>query len=107
MNTAIATRNSSPAHACWAGLLALAILLLPALAALPTLHDHVHEEAADSDHQCAVTLFAKGQIDIAETSLPVQLPVQTAPKLSSRSAIFLQAPDYLFSQGRSPPALFS
>ncbi|HVR35173.1 MAG TPA: hypothetical protein VMS21_04910 [Methylomirabilota bacterium] len=103
MNPAIANRKLSLPQTCWAGLLALAILLLPALAAWPTLHDHVHEDASDAGHHCAVTLFSKGQIDLADTFVPVPFPVRIVPEPFIRITGFIPGPDHLFSQGRAPP----
>ncbi len=38
------------------------VVALSLLATSPSLHRLIHKEADDSDHECAVTLFAHGQI---------------------------------------------
>ena len=46
-------------------LLAVLVLLLSALGASPALHKLIHDDASAADHQCAISLFASGQVDSA------------------------------------------
>lgn len=55
-------------------LVLLHFVAILAMAALPRLHDWAHhDEAHDADHQCAVTLFANGSIDLSPA------PTQVSP----------------------------
>jgi hypothetical protein len=58
-----------------ASLLAGVVLLLDAMAACPSLHEWFHADAADAGHQCAVTMFAHGQVDTASTAVPISIPL--------------------------------
>jgi len=43
-------------------LLMALLLILNVMAAVPALHELVHRDADQADHQCAVTLFAHGNV---------------------------------------------
>ena len=53
------------------------VLLLNAMAACPALHEMIHKDADSAVHQCAVTLFAHGQVD----STPVEIAAVAQPAL--------------------------
>ena len=57
-----------------AGGLVFAILLAIGLAVMPQLHERLHADAAQSAHECAVTLIAAGKCE--QAGAPIQL---TAP----------------------------
>jgi hypothetical protein len=85
------------------GLLVLLLLLLNALAASPSLHELIHKDADKADHNCAITLFAHGQVDSASGDVPVTLPtawIKTAPSIifSVPSTAIENLPP-----GRAPP----
>jgi len=98
------TRHCKPAsQAVIASLLAGLVLLLNAMAASPTLHEWVHADAGKSEHQCAVTLFAQGQMDSASVAVPVMASlslVQTVPYVDI--SVFHSVLDQL-PAGRAPP----
>ena len=48
-----------------AAMLVLVVLALNLLAASPTLHERLHSDAREAGHQCAITLFAHGQVEHA------------------------------------------
>ena len=50
-----------PAMRILAFALVVGVLWLTALSASPDLHEWVHPDAGDPDHDCAVTLFSSGQ----------------------------------------------
>jgi hypothetical protein len=88
-----------------ASLLAGVILLLNAMAASPSLHEWFHADAAQPEHQCAVTLFAHGKVDSANVDVPVSAPVtfiEMAP--SVEFSVFSPAIENL-PAGRAPPVL--
>ena len=88
-------------------LLTALVLLLNAMAISPALHELFHADAGNCQHQCAVTLFAHGQVDAATTDVPVMVPValfQTAPALE----FFKFSPSIEnLPGGRAPPVFAS
>jgi hypothetical protein len=87
-----------------AGLLVLLLLAVSALTASPSLHHFLHHDSNESDHSCLVTIFAKGQVGMADVVPVVAFislvflcvidMVQTAP---------LPFFDYRLSPSRAPP----
>jgi hypothetical protein len=79
-------------------------LWIQALAVLPALHALVHHDASDPGHECAVTLFAHGQVD---ASNPVVMIVCAAarPMIGpSIPAVIFVSTDVPLLPGRGPPA---
>lgn len=79
------------------------VLLLNALAASPALHELVHSDACEAGHQCAVTLFAHGQVDAVSIDVPVVAPlplVESVPLVEF--SLFPPAIENL-PAGRAPP----
>src|ERR1700761_212033 len=80
------------------------LFALMVLAAVPALHHHLHPDANNSDHECAVTLFATGKLDAASA------PPATLPPSSFVVTVALQpvsvfvSVDYQLLPGRAPPA---
>ena len=86
-----------------AALLVALVLMLDALAACPALHALVHPDANQSSHECVITLFAHGQVDVAvpTVEVPAPLPQLTA---SAPFQIFFFAPAIQdLPAGRAPP----
>jgi hypothetical protein len=92
-----------PGRAIIASLLTGLVLLLNAMAASPSLHEWVHADAGDSGHQCAVTMFAHGQVDSASVDVAAVEP-QTfvAVPSSVEISVFSPAIENL-PAGRAPP----
>ena len=81
------------------------VLLLNLLAASPSLHEWFHADAGHEDHQCAVTIFAHGQVDSATVEVVAVAPtvsIATVPQVSF--SIFAPAIENL-PAGRAPPVL--
>ena len=81
----------------------LIVLLLNLLAASPSLHERLHPDAGQSDHQCAVTMFAHGQVD--SSTVDVAMPVPTAT-IEFSPQILASVPAALVATlppGRGPP----
>jgi hypothetical protein len=90
-----------------ASLLAGLVLLLDAMAANPALHELIHKDANQTDHQCAVTMFAHGQVDSTPVDVAVVVPqtfVTDPPALEY--SIFSPTIDSL-PAGRAPPVLLA
>ena len=79
-------------------------LLLQAMVTFPGLHELIHQDASESNHQCAVTLFVHGQVHCADAAVPVlrpePLPVFILPL---REAVFASA-DLRLLPVRGPPS---
>lgn len=79
------------------------VLLMNAMAASPALHEFFHPDAGNSQHQCAVTMFAHGQVDSASVDVPVPAPL---PVIQTVSVIELSAFSPAVENlpaGRAPP----
>jgi hypothetical protein len=86
-----------------AGLLVLVLLVLNVLAASSKLHELIHDDAGSATHQCAVTLFAHGQVDAATADVSAIIPpvsIEPAPQVSFFA--FAPAIENL-PAGRAPP----
>jgi hypothetical protein len=86
------TRHS---QAVIASLLVGLVLLLDALAASPALHARLHHDADQPGHECAVTIFAHGQVDACAVDVPVTPP-----------SVLISLPNTLVETlppGRGPP----
>ena len=84
--------------------LILLVLLCGAFAANPSLHELIHHDAEDSGHECAISLFARGQVYFQEAP-----PVFNAPPFVSFAvatplqALMLEAAEFALLPGRAPP----
>jgi len=90
-----------------ASLLVALVLLLDAMAACPSLHELIHQDANSSQHQCVVTLFAHGQVDSASVDVSTAVPpasVETA--VPFEFSVFAPAIGNL-PAGRAPPVSVS
>ena len=95
------SRKAKRAHAgLWLGV----FLLLQAMVVFPGLHALIHADASDRDHECAVTLFAHGQVHGADAAVPVVRPEPAAVFIQSwREAAFVST-DIPLLPGRGPPS---
>ena len=89
------------------GLLVAFVLLLNALAASPTLHEFFHADASNPEHQCAVTLFAHGQIDSAVVEVAAVAPSAPIEIFSLSSVSVFHSPAAILPPGRAPPVASS
>ena len=86
-------------------MLIFSVLFCGALASSSGLHRLIHPDADNDHHQCAITIFAHGNVDLADGN-----PVLAAPDFGARLAddrsrnIVLLSCDYLLLPGRAPPA---
>ncbi|MEY4916668.1 MAG: hypothetical protein RL616_581 [Verrucomicrobiota bacterium] len=90
-----------------ASLLAGLVLLLNLLAVSPALHELIHSDAGSAAHQCAVTMFAHGQVDSVSVEISVATPVLSAaatPQIGF--SVFAPAIENL-PAGRAPPVAVS
>lgn len=84
------------------------VLLCGLLSSSPTLHEIIHPDAHDAHHECAITVFAHGQVDLTDggpiLAAPVFLEFQAAALVESA---VLSSSDYLILPGRAPPVFAS
>jgi hypothetical protein len=98
------TRHSKePRQAVIASWLAGLVLLLNAMAASPSLHEWFHADAGETGHQCAVTLFAHGQVDSVAIDVAVHAPQAFVAAIpADEISVFSPAIENL-PAGRAPP----
>jgi hypothetical protein len=78
-------------------------LSLQAMAALPALHSLVHPDASDPGHECAVTLFSHGQVDVSSAAVSAfRAPALLSSSQELPRVIFVSA-DIRLLPSRGPP----
>jgi hypothetical protein len=88
-----------------AGLFCLgAFLLLQFMAAVPAFHSWFHHDAADPDHQCAVTLFLHGQMHSATTGVEAAAFSPVLISLAPARGVDFVSADVRLLPSRGPPA---
>lgn len=81
---------------------------LSLLATCPALHELIHPDACDPDHECAITLFSHGQVHQAVTAVPiVQRSEPVAVFIQTWREVSLVSTDVPLLPGRDPPSLLS
>ena len=87
-------------------LLVMMVLVLVTLAASPVAHAWLHPDAHDSDHDCAVTLYAQGTtVPLAVVAVPSVVWRQVEVAAPHSETCLPTAPSYLLPPGRGPPRL--
>ena len=78
---------------------------LSLLAFAPSWHEHLHHDAHEADHGCAITLFAGG-VDAAATPPPAGAPTsfRIEPALRPQPAALPVNDSRLLPPSRAPPA---
>jgi hypothetical protein len=82
-------------------------LLLQSMVVLPGLHARFHSDASNPGHECAVTLFAHGQVDSADAAPPLLKPEPAIFHSVSWTETILVSTDIHILPGRGPPALLA
>ena len=95
--------HSRPGQAVLALLLIALVLLLDAMMVSPPLHERFHPDAGEHGHQCAVTLFAHGQVDAAAVDVAMAGPLPwITPVPVTAASVFCPVIEQL-PAGRAPP----
>ena len=84
--------------------LAGAVCLQLAMAASEPLHKFFHADADEPGHECAVTLFAHGQVDASPVDVPVVRPVARLETAPTVVCSLVSAAPHDLPPGRAPPA---
>lgn len=79
------------------------VLLLNAMAVVPALHELIHKDADEAGHQCAVTLFAHGQVDSPVVEVAAIVPAAPVEFLPHTSDSVFNALVETLPPGRGPP----
>lgn len=79
------------------------VLLLGAMAAAPALHELIHQDANEPGHQCAVSLFAHGQVDSPVMEGAAIVPIAPVEFLPLASVSAFNALVETLPPGRGPP----
>ena len=97
-------RRDQPVFDWVCGLLVLMVLACGILSTSPALHHLLHRDADTGSHQCAITLFAHGHLQLADNGPIVFSPLfrmcEQALRIEGSIRI---SQDYLLSPGRAPP----
>jgi hypothetical protein len=91
-------RPASLIRRCVGVALIFAVLLCGALASSSALHRLIHPDADNDHHECAITVFAHGNVNMA----PI---IIARPGDDSFQHVVLVSCDYLLLPGRAPPVL--
>jgi len=87
---------------------AMLVFGISLLATCPALHELIHPDACEADHECAITLFAHGQIHQAVTAVPiVQRSEPVAVFIQTWREVSFVSTDVPLLPGRDPPSLLS
>ena len=90
-------------HALGSGLAALFYLALHLFAASPELHHLLHDDSHLPDHQCAISLLSKGQVDVESAGFNLSIP-ETLFVLAPRpSSVPVFQVEVQLPPGRAPP----
>jgi hypothetical protein len=82
------------------------VLVCATLASNPALHRLIHKDADAEDHECAITLFAHGQVNFTGVAPVVSAPfIQITEFAFSFTSLIPESRDYFLLPGRAPPVL--
>ena len=90
------------------GAMIFMVLFCGLLSSSASLHQVIHSDANDKHHECAITVFAHGHVDLTDGG-----PILATPVFREfQAAVFfegaiLSSSDYLLLPGRAPPVLAS
>ena len=88
-----------------AGLLAAVVLFSSLAAASPTLHQWLHADHQSTSHQCALSNFNQGQIDVSPVSVIAPTPPVDLSTLAPAREVSFVSSDVRLLPGRGPPCL--
>ena len=87
-----------------AGVMTFLFLVLLAIFASPTLHQAIHSDAKDADHNCAITALAHGQVDVSTADISMSAPNERIEPSCRVTVSFFSAALKLLPPGRAPPS---
>jgi predicted Kef-type K+ transport protein len=81
------------------------VLMLAVLVVSPATHEHLHCDAHQPEHVCAITLFAQGLTTVVATVALAVVVWRLLRAAEAERKIFVQAPAFVHLPGRAPPAV--
>ena len=87
------------------GVMLFLLLLLQTLAGSESLHLDLHADAGSAEHQCAVTHFSNGQVDLSCPSVTVAEPVAFTLHFHPAPEVFASEPWQFLLPSRGPRSL--
>ncbi len=81
------------------------VLVLQLFAASSSLHHWLHSDSNSANHQCAITLLARGQIDHAPTEIILAAPAVYSLLVFHIEAAPVLSGDHRVASGRAPPSV--
>jgi hypothetical protein len=78
-------------------------LTLLALADVPALHRAIHPDANSPDHECSITLLARGHIDSCNTAIKVMAPAAVVIAMVTPPPVIFVSRENLLRPARGPP----
>lgn len=100
----ICRSGSRPVRGVGAVLLILFLVLL-GLAAIPSLHQAIHDDANAPGHHCAVSALANGQVEMPDCVASICLPLTFFGCVLPNSDPLIPGFEELLPPGRAPPAI--
>lgn len=79
------------------------VLFISVLAAAPSLHEFFHADAGQAEHQCGVTLFAHGQVDVASVDVVAVAPAAPFEIFPQTCVSVFHSTAVILPPGRAPP----
>jgi hypothetical protein len=90
------------------GALIFGVLFCGALAVNPRLHRLIHPDADNDHHQCAITIFAHGKVDLSDGNPAIVIPIlHVFPSAVALTEVLIVSRDFLLLPGRAPPVIAS
>jgi type III secretory pathway component EscT len=79
------------------------VLMLSVLAVSPATHEHLHCDAGQAEHTCAITLFAQGVTTAAVAMVLAVVVWRLLNRVAVWWDVFVLAPAFSHLPGRAPP----
>ena len=99
------SRSVSSGRMILAGLVAALVLFSTLASISASLHQWLHADHLSSSHQCVLSNFNQGQLDLAPVAVPVPVPpVNFSTRTPAREVSFVSS-DVRLLPGRGPPCL--
>jgi len=90
------------------GAVIVVVLFCGVAAANPGLHRLLHPDADSDHHECAITMFAHGKVDMSDGDVAVTVRVSPVfPIAVAFSDVLIVSRDFLLLPGRAPPVIAS
>jgi len=90
------------------GALILGVLFCSTLAENSALHRLIHPDADNGHHQCAITMFSHGKVDVSDGDVALIVPLpRVFPIALAFADVLIGSRDFLLLPGRAPPVIAS